>query len=165
MILGLAFKSLKSKPWRTVALIAAIALSVAMFFCMFSFEGAVYEYVYAVETADSGDSDIMISAKSGGDRIALVDPLYGVDGVESVTATVSVYALMKRENAADEYIRLRGFADGGITALGGVSLTSGGLPSHSDDVVISEAMSEHFGLGVGDVVTVQGMTALSLIHI
>ena len=37
MILGLAFKSLKSKPWRTVALIAAIALSVAMFFCMFSF--------------------------------------------------------------------------------------------------------------------------------
>lgn len=159
MILGLAFKSLKSKPWRTVALIAAIALSVAMFFCMFSFEGAVYEYVYAVETADSGDSDIMISAKSGGDRIALVDPLYGVDGVESVTATVSVYALMKRENAADEYIRLRGFADGGITALGGVSLTSGGLPSHSDDVVISEAMSEHFGLDVGDVVTVQGMTA------
>ena len=159
MILGLAFKSLKSKPWRTVALIAAIALSVAMFFCMFSFEGAVYEYVYAVETADSGDSDIMISAKSGGDRIALVDPLYGVDGVESVTATVSVYALIRRENAADEYIRLRGFADGGITALGGVSLTSGGLPSHSDDVVISEAMSEHFGLGVGDVVTVQGMTA------
>lgn len=43
MILGLVFKSLKSKPWRTVALIAAIALSVAMFFCMFSFEGAVYE--------------------------------------------------------------------------------------------------------------------------
>ena len=35
----------------------------------------------------------MITAKSGGDRIALVQPLYDVEGVESVTPTVSVYAL------------------------------------------------------------------------
>ena len=111
MTFALALRSLKAKPLRTLASVAAIAVAVAMFFCMFSFEGAVYDYVYAVETADFGDSDIIISQKSGGDRIAPDDPLYDVEGVESVTATVSLYALMDGEGE-EEYLRLRGF-DGG----------------------------------------------------
>ena len=112
MILRLALKNLKAKPLRALASVAAIAVAVAMFFCIFSFENAVYEYVYAVETADFGESDLMITAKSGGDRLALVEPLYGVDGVENVVPTLSVYALMDVSDGADEYIRLRGFEAG-----------------------------------------------------
>ena len=118
MTLSLALKSLKAKPLRTVASVLAVAVAVAMFFCMFSFESAVYRYVFEVETADFGDSDIMITAKSGGDRIALVQPLYDVEGVESVTPTVSVYALTAFGDEEDEeYLRLRGFDEGGIAGL------------------------------------------------
>ena len=62
MTLSLALKSLKAKPLRTVASVLAVAVAVAMFFCMFSFESAVYRYVFEVETADFGDSDIMRSS-------------------------------------------------------------------------------------------------------
>lgn len=162
MILRLALKNLKSKPLRAVASVAAIAVAVAMFFCMFSFESAVYEYVYAVETADFGESDIMISAKSGGDRLALVEPLYDVEGVESVVPTLSVYALMNFDDASDEYIRLRGFEAGAAESLRGIKVVAGDLSSlaaHPDDVVISQTMAEHFGLSVGDAFSVSGMTS------
>ena len=55
MVFSLALKNIKAKPLRTVATIAVIALSVAMFFCMFAFGDAVYDYIYAVETADAGN--------------------------------------------------------------------------------------------------------------
>lgn len=160
MIARIALKNLKAKPLRALASVVAIAVAVAMFFCMFSFENAVYEYVYAVETADCGDNDIMIAAKSGGDRLALVEPLYGVEGVESVTPTLSLYALMDVEDAPDEYIRLRGLESQDVRNLNNIKVVEGDLSSlatHSDDVVISQAMAEHFGLGVGDLFYVSGL--------
>lgn len=162
MILRLALKNLKAKPLRALASVAAIAVAVAMFFCIFSFENAVYEYVYAVETADFGESDLMITAKSGGDRLALVEPLYGVDGVENVVPTLSVYALVDVSDGADEYIRLRGFEADGAESLRGINVVEGDLAllsENSDNVVISRAMAERFGLGVGDMFSVSGMTA------
>lgn len=162
MIFGLALKSLRAKPLKTFASVAAIAVAVAMLFCTFSFESAVYDYVYEVETADHGESDIIISTKSGGDRLALVQPLKELDGVEEVIPTLSVYALCERPDAPDEYVRLRGFEDGDVGALGGLELVSGSLDSlasHPDDVVISLNAAEHFGLGLGDMFTVSGMTA------
>ena len=160
MTLSLALKSLKAKPLRTVASVLAVAVAVAMFFCMFSFEGAVYRYVFEVETADFGDSDIMITAKSGGDRIALVQPLYDVEGVESVTPTVSVYALAAfGEEDGEEYLRLRGFDEGGIAGLDGLVIAEGSLDLRSDDVVLSKATAERFSLRVGDLLPVRGMTS------
>lgn len=160
MTLSLALKSLKAKPLRTVASVLAVAVAVAMFFCMFSFESAVYRYVFEVETADFGDSDIMITAKSGGDRIALVQPLYAVEGVESVTPTVSVYALTAFGDEEDEeYLRLRGFDEGGIAGLEGLEIIAGDLELRSDDVVISKATAERFSLRVGDLLPVRGMTS------
>ena len=158
MTLWLALKNLKAKPLRTLASVLAIAVAVAMFFCMFSFEGAVYEYVFAVETADFGESDLMIAAKSGGDRIALVQPLYDVEGVESVTPTVSVYALASA-GEREEYVRLRGFDNGAVDSLGEVRLVAGDLSLRQDDVIVSEAMAEAFGLRAGDYFTVRGMVA------
>lgn len=160
MTLSLALKSLKAKPLRTVASVLAVAVAVAMFFCMFSFESAVYRYVFEVETADFGDSDIMITAKSGGDRIALVQPLYDVEGVESVTPTVSVYALTAFGDEEDEeYLRLRGFDEGGIAGLEGLEIIAGDLDLRSDDVVISKATAERFSLRVDDRLPVRGMTS------
>ena len=160
MTLSLALKSLKAKPLRTVASVLAVAVAVAMFFCMFSFESAVYRYVFEVETADFGDSDIMIAAKSGGDRIALVQPLYDVEGVESVTPTVSVYALTAFGDEEDEeYLRLRGFDEGGIAGLEGLEIIAGDLELRSDDVVISKATAERFSLRVDDRLPVRGMTS------
>lgn len=159
MTLSLALKSLKAKPLRTVASVLAVAVAVAMFFCMFSFESAVYRYVFEVETADFGDSDIMITAKSGGDRIALVQPLYAVEGVESVTPTVSVYALTAFGDEEEEYLRLRGFDEGGIAGLEGLEIIAGDLELRSDDVVISKATAERFSLRVGDLLPVRGMTS------
>ena len=160
MTLSLALKSLKAKPLRTMASVLAVAVAVAMFFCMFSFESAVYRYVFEVETADFGDSDIMITAKSGGDRIALVQPLYDVEGVESVTPTVSVYALTAFGDEEDEeYLRLRGFDEGGIAGLDGLEIIAGDLELRSDDVVISKATAERFSLRVDDRLPVRGMTS------
>lgn len=160
MTLSLALKSLKAKPLRTVASVLAVAVAVAMFFCMFSFESAVYRYVFEVETADFGDSDIMITAKSGGDRIALVQPLYDVEGVESVTPTVSVYALTAfGDEESEEYLRLRGFDEGGIAGLEGLEIIAGDLELRSDDVVISKATAERFSLRVDDRLPVRGMTS------
>ncbi len=161
MTFALALRSLKAKPLRTLASVAAIAVAVAMFFCMFSFEGAVYDYVYAVETADFGDSDIIISQKSGGDRIAPDDPLYDVEGVESVTATVSLYALLDGEGE-EEYLRLRGFDGGEVESLRDIDVVAGDISrmaENTDCVVISERMAERFGLGIDDSFSVRGMTA------
>ena len=161
MTFALALRSLKAKPLRTLASVAAIAVAVAMFFCMFSFEGAVYDYVYAVETADFGDSDIIISQKSGGDRIAPDDPLYDVEGVESVTATVSLYALLDGEGE-EEYLRLRGFDGGEVESLRDIDVVAGDISrmaENTDCVVISERMAERFGLGIDDLFSVRGMTA------
>ena len=158
----LALKNIKAKPLGTLASVIAIAVAVAMFFCMFSFKDAVYNYVFDVETADFGDSDLMIYAKSGGDRIAFVEPLYDVEGVEEVVATVSVYAQAERTGGEDEYVRLRGFGGGDVTALGGVEVAEGDLSLmdvNVDYVVVSRAMAEHFGLRVGDRLSVRGMTS------
>ena len=92
------------------------------------------------------------------DRIAFVEPLYDVEGVESVTPTVSVYALTAFGDEEDEeYLRLRGFDEGGIAGLEG--LIAGDLELRSDDVVISKATAERFSLRVGDRLPVRGMTS------
>ena len=43
-MLKLALKNIFSKPLRTLATILAIAVVVAMIFCMISFKGAVFDY-------------------------------------------------------------------------------------------------------------------------
>lgn len=71
----LAFRNIFSKPLRSIATILAIAVVVAMTFCMISFKGAVYDYIYATETSAAGSADIVISTDSSSDRITKAEPL------------------------------------------------------------------------------------------
>lgn len=133
----------------------AIAVAVAMIFAMLSFGPAVYEYIYSTQTATSGRSDIVISTNSSSDRIiSVTEPLLGLEGVDSVTSSLTLYALLD-----GEYVRLRGFERGAFERLQDIVFTSGngdtagGLDENSDNVVISEATAKKYSLGVGDRIT------------
>lgn len=152
MIFNLALKNLKVKPWRTVATIAVIALAVAMFFCMFSFGDAVYEYIYAVETSAAGSSHLLIKGRSNEDKLAFVDPLYSLEDVEYVCPSLSLYALAKRADGESEYVQMRGFDRDKLQLLQTIEAADGNLDdlvANEDNVAVSEAMAERFGLKVG----------------
>lgn len=163
MTLRLALKNLKAKPLRTLAAVLVTALSVAMFFCMFSFGGAVYEYVYAVETADAGNSDILIKAKSSGDRLALVDPLFAdesiADAIEYVSPSLSLYGLASADGKDVGYVRARGFDADKIELLQRLNVTEGSLDDllsgNPSNVAVSRAAAEALGLAAGDTLTVR----------
>ncbi len=152
----LAFKNITAKPLRAVATILVIALAVAMIFCMLSFKDAVFEYIFGTQTAISGDSDIVISASSGSDRLTIVADLVGSDGsprvsgVKSVVPSLALYAMLE-----GEYVQARGFEfdknSPSLEALQSVDFAKkreGELKS--DDVVISESTAKHFGIDVDD---------------
>ncbi len=152
MLLRLSFKNLIYKPVRSLGTILIIALAVAFLFCMFSFKEAVYEYIYAVETADAGDSDILIAKTSDGDRITSTSGLEDVEGVDRVVPTLSLYALLN-----GEYIKLRGFDNTDFDALHNFDIIYGNaedLQKNSDNVAVSKTTAEHFSLSVGDLFTV-----------
>lgn len=150
----LALKNIKSKPLRTIATILAIAVVVAMIFCMLSFKRAVFDFIYATETAGAGDSHIVISTNSGSDRITSVaQPLRQLDGVERITLSLTLYALLD-----GEYVQLRGFEKGHIEDLQTISVVDGEIESlnsgiNEDNVVVSKSAAQHFGLKIGNRIT------------
>lgn len=146
----LAFRNILSKPLRSIATILAIAVVVAMTFCMISFKGAVYDYIYATETSAVGSADIVISTDSSSDRITKAEPLKNLQEAKDVVATLKLYA-----TCGDEYVMVRGFEANQIEMLQTISIASGEIASlkegrNDDNVVISEACAKHFGLKVGD---------------
>lgn len=146
----LAFRNLISKPLRTIATIVAIAVVVAMTFCMISFKGAVYDYIYATETSGAGRADIVVSTDSSSDRITKAQPLKALAEAKEVVATLKLYALLK-----DEYVMVRGFENEQIQSLQKINVLQGEINTlqegrNDDNVVISSACAEHFGLNVGD---------------
>ncbi len=160
MVFRLALRNIASKPLRAAATIVAIAAVVAMIFAMLSFKPAVFEYMLASETAASGDSDIIISTSSSSDRLTTaLDGLVDgggnilVDGVREVVPSFALYAKL-----GGEYVRVRGFKDGGnlektICGLRDIDIYAGSLEGmKSDDAVISRATAKRFGLEVGDAI-------------
>lgn len=145
----LALKNLKSKPVRAAATALAIAIAVAMIFAMLSFSPAVYDFIYASQTATSGRSDIVISTNSTSDRIInnVASPLQSVDGVKDVCPSLTLYALLD-----GEYVQARGFEQGRVQDLQDIEAISGSLKDVgvNDNVAISQAAAKHFGLEVGD---------------
>lgn len=146
----LALKNITSKPLRAAATVLAIAVAVAMIFAMLSFSPAVYEYIYSTQTATSGASDILIATNSSSDRITTVtEPLENLEGVEYVCASLTLYALLD-----GEYVRLRGFREGESEYLQDIVLKGGsvsdGLDGNEDNVIISQATADKFGLRTGD---------------
>ena len=152
MIFSLAIKGLRARPLGTVCAVLVIALAAAMLFSVFSFGDAVYDYIYAVETADAGDSDILIAGKAG-NRLADLTPLEALgDEIEKIVPTLTVYAL---EEDSKQYVKLRGFRRGEYELLSSIEEKEGdpnelGDPGGDNSVVISEAASEALGKGVGD---------------
>ena len=152
MIFSLAIKGLRARPLGTVCAVLVIALAAAMLFSVFSFGDAVYDYIYAVETADAGDSDILIAGKAG-NRLADLTPLEALgDEIEKIVPTLTVYAL---EKDSGQYVKLRGFRRGEYELLSPIEVAEGdpnelGDPGGDNSVVISEAASEALGKGVGD---------------
>lgn len=149
----IAWRNITSKPWRTLATVLAVALAVAMVFCMFSFKQAVYEYILATETADAGRSDIIVAKNSSSDRITGDDPLYSVDGIETVCPTLSLYAMLD-----GEYVKVRGFEASKIDALQTIKPVGGDvelLKRQPDSIAISAAAARKFNLDVGSPVTLE----------
>ena len=149
-MLKLALKNLKSKPWRTVATVFAIAVAVAMIFAMLSFKGAVYDYISASETAVAGASDIKIATQSSSDRITTVTgELENIAGVEEIVPSLYLYAELD-----GEYVQARGFETGSLEKLQKIEVASGSLSSlNTDDVIVSSNFAKHFGVKVGDKLT------------
>lgn len=163
MILSLALKNLRAKPLRTVCAVLIIAVAVAMFFCVFSFGDAVYDYIYAVETADAGDSDVLIAGKSGGNRLTSVAPLGELgDDIAFAVPTLSLYALASAPTG-EQYVKLRGFEEGDWEKLQSISFVEGGIAdlsgaSNANSVIISVAASQALGVGRGDRLVLNGKT-------
>ncbi|MEG1529480.1 MAG: ABC transporter permease, partial [Clostridia bacterium] len=153
MTAKLALRNITSKPLRSVATIIAIALAVAMIFCMLSFKSAVYEYIFATETADVGNSDIIVTYNSSGDRLTDTAPLQNVEGIKTVTPVLSLFAML-----GDEYVRVRGFESGKICNLQNITVIEGSiddLNSANDNIAISKKSAEHFGFKIGSAVTLK----------
>ncbi len=150
-MLKLALRNIQSKPLRAIATILAIAVAVAMIFCMLSFKEAVYEYIYSLEVSSAGDSDILISKNSSGDRIFMVDEaLKSMSGVDNIVPSLNLYALVN-----DEYVQLRGFEEGHIEDLQSVVVLDGDIATlnngvNIDNVIISRSCANHFSLEVGN---------------
>ncbi len=121
-----------------------------MIFCMLSFKGAVYDYIYATETASSGIGDITISTNSTSDRIMKDEPLQRMDGVEQIVPSLKLYAMY-----GDEYVGVRGFKKGQLEALATIEVIEGDISKmqsgvRTDDIVVSKDAAKHFGFSVGD---------------
>ncbi len=148
----LAYKNISSKPLRSIATILAVAVVVAMVFCMLSFKGAVYDFIFATETSAKGNSDITISTNSSSDRITkIADPLKDMDGVEDIVPSLKLYALF-----GDEYVQVRGFLAEQLDSLQEIDVVEGDISAmqggkNSDNIIISQSASRHFALNVGDV--------------
>lgn len=150
-MLKLALKNLTSKPLRTIATILAVAVAVAMIFCMISFKGAVFDYIYKTETSAAGNSDIVISTNSNSDRITTVaQPLKDIEEVKDIVPSLNLYALL-----GDEYVSVRAFVANQLQTLQKIDVAQGDLSGmesgvNEDNIVVSKAAAEHFGLKVGD---------------
>ena len=121
-----------------------------MIFCMLSFKGAVYDYIYATETASSGISDITISTNSTSDRIMKDEPLQSIDGVEQIVPSLKLYAMYD-----DEYVGVRGFKKGQLESLATIEVIEGDIfkmqsGERTDDIIVSKDAAKHFGFSVGD---------------
>ena len=146
----MALKNITSKPMRFVATTLAVAVVVAMIFCMISFKGAVFGYIYATETASAGVSDITISTNSTSDRIMKDDPLQSVEGIEQIVPSLKLYAMY-----GEEYVGVRGFKKGQLETLAKIEIIEGDIAKlqsgeRSDDIIVSQDAATHLGSSVGD---------------
>ena len=138
MIFKLALKNISSKPLRAVATVLVIAIAVALVFSMLSFSDAVYDYLFQVETAGAGISDVTLKTNSTSDRITGVSGLDGVEGVDKVVPTLNMYALSN-----GQYLSLRGFDKGDYETLADIDVVEGDialLDQNIDNVVVKVAL-------------------------
>lgn len=118
---------------------------------MISFKGAVFDYIYETETSAAGNSDIVISTNSNSDRITTVaEPLKNIEEVKDIVPSLNLYALYK-----DEYVSVRAFVSSQLQTLQKIDVAYGDLSgmesgANEDNIVVSKAAAEHFGLRVGD---------------
>lgn len=151
--LKLALKNISAKPWRAVATIFVVAVAVALIFSMVSFSDAVYDYLFAVETAGAGRSDVTLATNSVSDRIMGVSGLKDLEGVEAVVPTLNLYALYN-----GDYVSLRGFDGGDYETLSAIDVIEGDLTAldqNVDNVVIGENMAKDCGIKVGDLLEIE----------
>ena len=149
-VFKLALKNLKQ--FKTVAIIIAIAISIAVLFCVFAFEGTVGNYLLAIEKAETGDSDLVITPRSDSASITSVAPLKGLDGVEYAVGAVVLYG-----SYGDNYLSLYGFDGSDIQTLNLLDVVYGSvsdLVSKSENVAVSEDMANNLSLKIGDKITV-----------
>ncbi len=166
MIFKLALRNITSKPLRACATVFAVAVAVAMIFSMLSVSDAVYSYILGVETADAGNSDVIVTYDSDSDRI-IGDKLEHVEGVEFYSPVLSLYALYN-----GEYVRVRGFDSAKIDLLNKIEVVDGDLGYikegsqnfSADRVAVSEAAAKHYGLSVDDEIRLSLGDSGNMVH-
>jgi ABC-type lipoprotein release transport system permease subunit len=157
MLFKLAFRNIADKPLKTAATIAVIALSIAILFCVLSYGETVENYVFAVETAKTARSDITISYRSDGARIADTGALADhLDDFEYCVGALSVYGLWGN----DRYVYLRGFAREEIQTLYDIEIVEGSienLKAATDNVAVSQKTAKDLGLALDSQISVTVM--------
>ena len=149
MLFKLALKNIIKKPFRSLAIVIAIAIAVSMFFSIFSFNETVYDYIYAQRVADRGDADIFITYTSDVDseRILDIEPLRSVEGVKEVTPSLDLFATYN-----NEYVRIRGFEKDSIDRLNKLKILEGSLDElikNPNGIAISKRTADALGLTIG----------------
>lgn len=168
MILKLGARNLLEKPGKAVATILVIAFAVAILFCIMSYNTSVQDYLYAVETANPGNSDITISYRSDGARIVNTESLAHLkDDFEYVVGALSIYGIYENDGN-DSYIYLRGLDRNNIETLHKMEFVKGGiedLKSRSDNVAISETTAKELGIDIDSELSITVMNVTKTFYV
>lgn len=148
----LALKNLKDKIFKTIGMIFAVAVSIVVLFCVFSFNGAVEKYLTAVETADCGVADITITPKSDSAKISSATEVKALGGVEYAVGTLNLYG-----ESEGEYFNLIGLDKNEFEILHTLDVIYGSkteLLSNAENVAISEKTANSMNLKLGDEIVI-----------
>ena len=129
-------------------MIIAVALSIVVLFCVFSFNGAVEKYLTSVETASCGNADISITPKSDSAKISSLNEAKSVEGVEYAVGILNFYG-----ESDGTYLNLVGLDKNDFELLHTLDVVSGSkeeLFSNAENVAISVKTAKDMNLSVGD---------------
>ena len=145
---NLALKNLKDKIGKTIGMIVAIMISIVVLFCIFSFNGAVNDYLVKTDSADSGISDITITPKSDGAKISSTAELENVEGISFAVGTLNFYG-----EAKGEYLSIVGMDSDDFLKLNKFDILEGSiedLQGSRENIAISVAMAKNANVKLGD---------------
>ncbi|HKL94156.1 MAG TPA: FtsX-like permease family protein, partial [Clostridia bacterium] len=168
MILKLGERNLLEKPGKAIATILVIALAVAILFCVLSYNSTVQSYMHAVETSNSGNSDITISYRSDGARIVNTNSLNHLQNdFEYCVGALSIFGIYENDES-DNYVYLRGFDRDSIETISEIEFVEGSienLTARYDNVAVSETTAKELGLSLNSEISITVMNVTKTFYV